>query len=214
MLYLQGTTTLNMLVLTGLLLALVVVIDDAVVDVSHIAQQLRNPHNVITNQSGKSSSTVCSKRMTRSRLLCHRYRSAGTDATLLYGRHHRLIPKAIGHLLWLGDLVSLLVGMIVAHGLTLLLLDNRKAPAHYVSNSSPVISGLRRSIRVWLQSQSSAHQAVIRCWRIHSAGVGCARPDPHFLVTQPGADRRAGAMERGPWHFAHCHESQHLDGGQ
>ena len=29
----------NMLVLTGLLLALVVVIDDAVVDVSHIAQQ-------------------------------------------------------------------------------------------------------------------------------------------------------------------------------
>ena len=141
-LYLQGTTTLNMLVLTGLLLALVVVIDDAVVDVSHIAQQLRNPHN-----SHKSIMTIVIDSVLETRgsvffatviallALMPLYYMGGITGSFLK-------PLVISYG-W-AIIVSLLVGMIVAHGLTLLLLDNRKAPAHYVSNSSPVISGLQK----------------------------------------------------------------------
>ncbi|MFZ4658434.1 MAG: efflux RND transporter permease subunit [Caldilineaceae bacterium] len=143
-LYLCGVPTLNMMVLAGLALALVVIIDDAIVDVDNIARRLRQQR--LAGNDKSTFATVLDAVMES--------RSTAFFATLalvvavmpiyfMQGLAGSFLQPLVVTYLWV-VITSLVVGMVVAHGLALLLLDNAKDPGRYVQRASPVLSALEK----------------------------------------------------------------------
>lgn len=143
-LYLRGVPTLNIMVLAGLVLALVVIIDDAVIDIDNIARRLRQPRGAGAN---KSSFAIVLDAVLDTRGTAF----FATLATLLAVMPIYFMPGLAGSFLqpltvsyaW-ALITSLVVGMVVAHGLALLLLENAKDPAHYVPRESPLMGGVQK----------------------------------------------------------------------
>jgi Cu/Ag efflux pump CusA len=141
-LYLSGAPTLNIMVLAGLVLALVVIIDDAVIDIDNIARRLRQQSQAGSKKSGFATAleAVLDTRgtaffATLGILL------AVMPLYFMQGLTGLFLHPLIVAYSW-AILTSLVVGMVVAHGLALLLLDNAKDPAHYVRRESPILVGL------------------------------------------------------------------------
>lgn len=143
-LFLRGVPTLNIMVLAGLALALVVIVDDAVADIDNIARRLRQPRQV---GDTRSSFEIVLAAVLESRNTAF----FATLAILLSAMPLYFMEGLTG--LFLHPLVvaygwavitSLVVGMVVAHGLALLLLDNAQDPARYIKRESPIITGLQR----------------------------------------------------------------------
>lgn len=141
-LYLSGAPTLNIMVLGGLVLALVVIIDDAIIDIDNIARRLRQQRQA-GNQKSTFATALDAVLDTRGTAffatlgillaMMPLYFMQGLTGLFL----HPLIV-AYG---W-AMITSLVVGMVVAHGLALLLLNNAKDPARYVQRESPILAGL------------------------------------------------------------------------
>ena len=143
-LYLRGVPTLNIMVLAGLVLALVVIIDDAIVDIDNISRRLRRQQAVGMERS--VFATVLDAVMDT--------RSTAFFATLalivavmpiyfMQGLAGSFLKPLIVAYLW-AVITSLFVGMVVAHGLALLLLDHAKEPAKRVGKASPLLAGLEK----------------------------------------------------------------------
>jgi len=97
-LYLRGST-LNSMVLAGLVIALGIVVDDAVVDVKNIMRRLRqNRQEGWTSTSGKRHPGGFG-RDARFDFLCHSGYIAGDCAGLLHGWHVGFALPADGHLI-------------------------------------------------------------------------------------------------------------------
>ncbi|MFN8445744.1 MAG: efflux RND transporter permease subunit [Caldilineaceae bacterium] len=145
LLYVRGVPTLNMMVLAGLVLALVVIIDDAIIDVDNIALRLRQQRQAGISKSGFDTALDAVLEM----------RGAVFFATLaillsvmpLYfmeGLSGSFLQPLIVAYFW-ALVTSLLVGMIVAHGLGLLLLDDAKEPARHVQRHAPILASLQQA---------------------------------------------------------------------
>jgi Cu/Ag efflux pump CusA len=143
-LYLSGVPTLNIMVLAGLVLALVVIIDDAVIDVDNISRRLRQQRQAGDNTSVFTTvlEAVLDTRgtaffATLAILL------AAMPVYLMQGLSGLFFHPLIVAYAW-AVVTSLAVGMLVAHGLALLLLDNAKDPARYVQREPPLMAGLQK----------------------------------------------------------------------
>lgn len=143
-LYLRGVPTLNMMVLAGLVLALVVIIDDAVIDVDNIARRLRQQRAAGDNKS--SFATVLAAVLDT--------RGTAFFATLalvvvvmpiyfMQGLAGSFLRPLIDAYVW-AVLTSLVVGMVVSHGLALLLLENLKEPARHVRRAPLMTTALQK----------------------------------------------------------------------
>ena len=126
-LYLSGVPTLNMMVLAGLALALVVIIDDAIVDIDNIARRLRQQRAAGNNKSGfdtaleavlESRGTAFFATLALIVAVMPIYFMQGLAGSFLQ-------PLVVAYL-W-AVITSLVVGMVVAHGLALLLPRSRPA---------------------------------------------------------------------------------------
>lgn len=121
-LYLRGATTINVMVLAGFMLALGVIIDDAIIDVDNIARRLRQHRRA----GGESTLTIILASVIE-------MRSAVVFATLIILL--AVMPiffmqgltgaffQPLTHSYTLALLISLLVALIVTPALSLLLLD-------------------------------------------------------------------------------------------
>lgn len=141
-LYLSGAPTLNIMVLTGLMLALVVIIDDAIIDADNIAQRLRQQRQAGNKKSGFATvlDAVLDTRGTAFSATIGIF-LAVMPLYFMQGLTGLFLHPLIVTYGW-AVLTSLVVGMVVAPGLALLLLDSPKEPGGYVQRESPIIAGL------------------------------------------------------------------------
>lgn len=143
-LYLRGVPTLNIMVLAGLALALVVIVDDAIVDIDNIARRLRQSRQV---GNAQTSFDIALSAVLESRGTAFFATLAILLAVMpLYfmeGLTGLFLQPLVVAYAW-AVVTSLVIGMVVAHGLALLLLDNAKDPARYVQRESPILAGLQK----------------------------------------------------------------------
>lgn len=143
-LYLRGVPTLNIMVLAGLVLALVVIIDDAIVDIDNIARRLRQQRAAGNN---KSSFATALDAVLDTRGTAFFATLALIVAVLpiyfMQGLAGSFLKPLVDAYLW-AVITSLVVGMVVAHGLALLFLDNAKEPARYVRRAPPIVTALQK----------------------------------------------------------------------
>ncbi len=144
-LYLRGVPTLNIMVLAGLVLALVVIIDDAIVDIDNIARRLRQQRAAGNKQTGLVT-VIDAVLETRGTAFFATFAILLSVLPIYFmqGLTGSFLQPLIVSYAW-AVITSLVVGMVVAHGLALLLLDNAKDPARYVQHESPIIGGLQKA---------------------------------------------------------------------
>jgi len=143
-LYLRGVPTLNMMVLAGLALALVVIIDDAIVDIDNIARRLRR-QQALGHQKSVFATVLDAVMDTRSTAFFATLALivAVMPVYFMQGLAGSFLQPLIVSYLW-AVITSLVVGMVVAHGLALLLLDHAKEPARRVRTVSPLMAGVEK----------------------------------------------------------------------
>lgn len=160
-LYLSGAPTLNIMALAGLVLALVVIIDDAIIDIDNIARRLRQQRQARNKQS-VFATTLAAVLDTRGTAF---FATLGILLAVMPLYFMQGITGLFIHPLivaygW-AVITSLMVGMVVAHGLALLLLDNAKDPGRYVQHESPIIAGLGKFYRAILAGLLRSHRVAI-----------------------------------------------------
>jgi CzcA family heavy metal efflux pump len=138
-LYLRGAT-FNMMILAGLVVALVVIVDDAIIDVDHIARRLRQQHEVGNTQSAAAVILQAIVEM-RSAIIFALLIVvlAALPILLLEGLAGTFFqPLAASYVL--AVVVSMLVALIVTPALSVMLLAN----ASLGHEETPLLQGLQR----------------------------------------------------------------------
>jgi len=209
-LYLRGET-LNVMVLAGLVLALGIVVDDAVVDVEHIARRLRQPRQAGNTQSTATIILEASAEM-RSTLLFATLIIALAVLPVFFMESESgalFQPLAVSYML--AVLASMLVALTVTPALSLVLLSNMSSmsTAPVQRRESPLIQWLQRGY-------DQALSRIIQTPRLAYAAVAVlvvaglvvlpflgpkqllpAFKEPYVLVQLDGAPGTSGtAMDR------------------
>ena len=141
-LYLRGTT-INVMILAGLVIAIGAVVDDAIVDVENIVRRLRQHRQEGSDHvDGEHYSGGLARGAQRDRLRVAD-RNDGVAAGLLHGGPVRRILPAAGHSYVLAVLVSLLVALTVTPALILILLSNAPIERPRVSDHPLAAAWLR-----------------------------------------------------------------------